>query len=39
MLESFFNPGSIAVIGASRDPRKVGYAVLHNLIQFNYRGC
>ncbi|MGD0282644.1 MAG: acetate--CoA ligase alpha subunit, partial [Dissulfurispiraceae bacterium] len=38
MLESFFNPDSIAVIGASRDPRKVGYAVLHNLIRFNYKG-
>jgi acetyltransferase len=38
MLESLFNPGSIAVIGASRDPRKVGYAVLHNLMQFNYMG-
>src|SRR5208283_3130325 len=38
MLESIFNPESIAVIGASRDPRKVGYAVLHNLIQFNFGG-
>ena len=38
MLETLFNPESIAVIGASRDPRKVGYAVLHNLIQFNYGG-
>ena len=38
MLESLFNPDSIVVIGASRDPRKVGYAVVHNLIQFNYGG-
>src|SRR5208337_1549620 len=38
MLKSLFNPDSIAVIGASRDPRKVGYSVMHNLIQFNYRG-
>ena len=38
MLKSLFNPDSIAVIGASRDPRKVGYAVMHNLIQFNYGG-
>ncbi|MBF0560063.1 MAG: CoA-binding protein, partial [Nitrospirae bacterium] len=38
MLESLFNPESIAVIGASRDPKKVGYAVLHNLIKFNYAG-
>ena len=38
MLETLFNPESIAVIGASRDPKKVGYAVVHNLIQFNYGG-
>jgi len=38
MLNSLFNPESIAVIGASKDPRKVGYAVLNNLIRFNYRG-
>ncbi len=38
MLESLFNPNSIAVIGASREPQKVGYAVLNNLIRFNYRG-
>ncbi len=38
MLESLFHPESIAVIGASKDPRKVGYAVLNNLIRFNYGG-
>ncbi len=38
MLESLFNPVSIAVIGASRDPKKVGHAVLNNLIQFKYSG-
>ncbi|MCL4456728.1 MAG: acetate--CoA ligase family protein [Nitrospirae bacterium] len=38
MLESLFNPKSIAVIGASREPQKVGYAVMNNLIRFNYRG-
>ncbi|MGO9015658.1 MAG: acetate--CoA ligase family protein [Dissulfurispiraceae bacterium] len=38
MLETLFNPESIAVIGASKDPRKVGYAVAHNLIQFNFGG-
>lgn len=27
-------PGSIAVIGASSDPRKIGYAVLRNLLAF-----
>lgn len=38
MLNSLFSPDSIAVIGASRDPKKVGYAVLNNLIRFNYQG-
>jgi len=38
MLESLFSPASIAVIGASRDPKKVGYAVLNNLIQYRYPG-
>ena len=31
MLDKFFNPKSIAVIGASRKPGKVGYAILENL--------
>jgi acetyl coenzyme A synthetase (ADP forming)-like protein len=38
MLASFFNPGAIAVIGASSDPKKVGHAVLNNLIRFKYQG-
>ena len=38
MLDSLFTPDSIAVIGASNDPGKVGYAVLNNLIRFNYTG-
>lgn len=38
MLDSLFNPSSVAVIGASKDPKKVGYSVLHNLIQFGYGG-
>ncbi len=38
MLDSLFNPGSIAVIGASRDSRKVGHAVLDNLIRYHYHG-
>jgi len=29
-----FNPGSIAVVGASSDPNKVGYAVFRNLLDF-----
>jgi acetyl coenzyme A synthetase (ADP forming)-like protein len=38
MLEALFNPASIAVIGASRDHQKVGYAVLDNLKKYNFRG-
>lgn len=38
MLDALFNPKAIAVIGASDDPKKVGHAVLNNLIKFNYKG-
>lgn len=30
----YFNPRSVAVIGASDDPTKMGYAVMHNLLHF-----
>jgi acetyl coenzyme A synthetase (ADP forming)-like protein len=39
MLESLFNPGAIAVIGASADPKKVGHAVLNNLLRFKFKGA
>jgi acyl-CoA synthetase (NDP forming)/RimJ/RimL family protein N-acetyltransferase len=32
------NPGSVAVVGASNDPAKVGYAVLHNLLEYGFEG-
>ena len=32
-----FNPRSIAVIGASRDPRKAGYIVFRNLVENSKR--
>ena len=38
MLENFFEPRSVAVIGASREPGKVGHDVLRNLIQYGYAG-
>ncbi len=38
MFETLFNPGSITVIGASQDTKKVGHAVLDNLKKFNYPG-
>jgi len=39
MLNNFFNPKSIAVIGASRTPGKVGYDILKNVIQYGYQGA
>jgi acetyl coenzyme A synthetase (ADP forming)-like protein len=36
MLDAFFTPKSVAVIGASRDPGKLGYAVVENLINSGY---
>lgn len=38
MLESFFKPRGVAVIGASRDPHKLGYGVVRNLKEFRYGG-
>ena len=37
-LESFFNPKSIAVVGASRQKGKVGYEILVNIIEAGYEG-
>ncbi|WP_069131230.1 acetate--CoA ligase family protein [Rhodohalobacter halophilus] len=38
MIESFFTPKKIAVIGASRDPHKLGYGVIRNLLKYNFKG-
>lgn len=38
MLDNFFQPDSVAVIGASRDPEKLGFAVLNNLKEGGYQG-
>lgn len=38
MLDAFFKPNAIAVIGASRDPSKLGYAVLANIVESGYSG-
>lgn len=38
MLEKFFEPRSVAVIGASREAGKIGNDVLRNLIQYGYKG-
>ncbi len=39
MLDSFFKPKGVAVIGASRDPHKLGYGVVRNLKEFRYSGA
>ncbi len=36
-FEALFNPRSVAIVGASRDPTKVGYQILYNL-KARYRG-
>ncbi len=38
MVDHLFKPGSIAVIGASREEKKVGHAVLKNLLLAGYKG-
>jgi len=38
MLDMFFNPKAVAVIGASANPSKLGHGVLANLIESGYGG-
>ncbi len=38
MLETLLYPKSVAIIGASRNPDKVGYAVLANLVNSGFKG-
>jgi acetyltransferase len=37
-LEKFFNPGSIAIIGASDEPGKIGHILARNLLELGYAG-
>ncbi|MDE3095953.1 MAG: CoA-binding protein [Chloroflexota bacterium] len=37
-LEAFFTPQSIAVVGASRDPLKLGYVLLDNITRARFAG-
>ncbi|NMB41689.1 MAG: acetate--CoA ligase [Firmicutes bacterium] len=37
-MSKLFAPGSIAVIGASQNPGKVGYAIVKNLLESGYPG-
>jgi predicted CoA-binding protein len=36
VLDVFFNPQAVAVIGASQTPGKLGHSVLHNVIHHGY---
>ncbi len=38
MLESFCNPKSVAVVGVSADPKKLGSLIFNNLINAKYKG-
>ncbi|MHC5061305.1 MAG: acetate--CoA ligase family protein [Planctomycetota bacterium] len=37
-LEMFFNPGSVAIVGASQVEGKVGYEILANMVKAGYKG-
>ncbi len=37
-FDAFFKPGGIAILGASSDPAKLGYAVTRNLLESGYQG-
>jgi acetyl coenzyme A synthetase (ADP forming)-like protein len=38
MLEQFFSPKSVAIIGASHTPGKIGYSILENFVRGNFKG-
>ena len=38
MLTNFFNPKSIAVVGASANREKLGYSILKNILDYEYKG-
>jgi acetyl coenzyme A synthetase (ADP forming)-like protein len=37
-MDYFFRPRSVAIIGASRNPKKIGHVMLRNLIEGKFRG-
>ena len=37
-LKKIFNPKSVAIVGASSEPGKIGYQILNNIIQNGYKG-
>lgn len=38
MLDALFKPRSVAIIGASNNPLSIGYIVMKNLLDHNYKG-
>jgi acetyl coenzyme A synthetase (ADP forming)-like protein len=38
MLDKFFNPKSVAIVGASREKGKVGYEILKSMLDAGYAG-
>lgn len=39
IFEAFFRPQGVAIVGASRDPFKLGYGVVRNLVNHHYDGA
>ena len=37
-LENLFNPKSIAIVGASEEPGKVGNVIAKNILELGYQG-
>ena len=37
-LQAFFTPKSVAIIGASRSPGKLGFAVVNNIVEGGFKG-
>lgn len=37
-LKALFSPRSIAIVGASRNPGKIGHTIMKNIIEYGYKG-
>src|SRR4030042_469691 len=37
-LDYFFKPKSVAIIGASRDPKKIGHVIFRNFVEGKFSG-
>ena len=38
MLEGFFSPKSVAVVGASREEGKTGHSIISNIVKYGFPG-